>query len=210
MRGPIRTLDGRVGVVNGGRMDTTSPGPSADVTALLRRWSSGDEDALHRLIPLVYDQLRAVAHRRLRSESPGHTLQTTALVHEAYVRLAGAELSFRDRSHFFALAARTMRRVLVDASRARLAVKRGGGAEVVPLGPAALVLADGTDAEEVLELHDALERLEAQDPRKAKIIEAHVFAGMTRDEIAEAVGVSTPTVDRDLRMARAWLARELA
>lgn len=191
-------------------MDTPSPGDRADVTALIRRLTSGDEDALDRLIPLVYDQLRAVAHRRLRSERTGNTLQTTALVHEAYARLAGAELSLRDRAHFFALAARTMRRVLVDSSRARLAEKRGGGAEVVPLGAAALELADGRDAEQVLELHEALERLEAQDPRKAKVIEAHVFAGMTRDEIAEAVGVSTPTVDRDLRLARAWLARELA
>lgn len=182
----------------------------AEVTALIRQWSSGDEDALDRLIPLVYDQLRAVAHRRLRSERPGNTLQTTALVHEAYARLAGAELTLRDRAHFFALAARTMRRVLVDASRARLAGKRGGGAELVSLGAVAVELADGRDAEQVLELHEALERLEAQDPRKAKAIEAHVFAGMTRDEIAEVLGVSTPTVDRDLKMARAWLARELA
>jgi RNA polymerase sigma-70 factor, ECF subfamily len=191
-------------------MNTPSPGDRAEVTALIQMWSSGDEDALDRLIPLVYDQLRAVAHGRLRSERTGNTLQTTALVHEAYARLAGAELNLRDRAHFFAVAARTMRRVLVDASRARLAGKRGGGAEVVPLGAAALELADGSDAENVLELHEALERLEAQDPRKAKVIEAHVFAGMTRDEIAEALGVSTPTVDRDLRMARAWLARELA
>jgi RNA polymerase sigma factor (TIGR02999 family) len=191
-------------------MDTPSSGDRAEVTALIQRWSSGDEDALDRLIPLVYDQLRAVAHGRLRSERTGNTLQTTALVHEAYARLAGAALSLRDRAHFFALAARTMRRVLVDSSRARLAEKRGGGAEVVPLGAAALELADGRDAEDVLELHEALERLEAQDPRKARVIEAHVFAGMTRDEIAEVLGVSTPTVDRDLRMARAWLARELA
>jgi len=191
-------------------MDTPPPGRDGEVTALLQRWSCGDDDALDRLIPLVYDELRAVAHRRLRAERTGHTLQTTALVHEAYARLAGAELSLRDRAHFFALAARTMRRVLVDASRARLAEKRGGHAEVVPLGAAALELADGTDAQEVLELHEALERLEAQDPRKAKVLEAHVFAGMTRDEIAVAVGVSTPTVDRDLKIARAWLARELA
>jgi RNA polymerase sigma factor (TIGR02999 family) len=191
-------------------MDTPSPGDRAEVTALIRRWSSGDQGALDRLIPLVYDQLRVVAHRRLRSEHPGNTLQTTALVHEAYARLAGADLDLRDRAHFFALAARTMRRVLVDSSRARLARKRGGGAEIVPLDAVGLELADGRDAEEVLELHEALERLEAQDPRKAKAIEAHVFAGMTHDEIAEALGVSTTTVDRDLRMARAWLARELA
>lgn len=181
-----------------------------EVTALLQRWSAGDEDALDQLIPLVYDQLRAVAHRRLRSEATGHTLQTTALVHEAYARIVDADVSLRDRSHFFALAARTMRRVLVDAARARLAGKRGGGAEVVPLAVAAVELADGRDAEGVLELHEALERLEAQDPRKANVLEAHVFAGMTRDEIAEALGISTPTVDRDLHFARAWLARELA
>lgn len=182
----------------------------AEVTALLKEWSDGDERALDRLIPLVYDQLRAIAHRRLQSEATGQTLQTTALVHEAYARLANADASLRDRSHFFALAARTMRRILVDAARARLADKRGGGADVVSLDQAAVELADGRNAEDMLELNDALEKLEAHDERKAKVIEAHVFAGMTRDEIAAALGVSTPTVDRDLSFARAWLARELA
>lgn len=190
-------------------MDAT-PDDRTEVTVLLQRWSAGEEGVLDRLIPLVYDHLRAVAHRRLRSEATGHTLQTTDLVHEAYARIVDADVSFQNRAHFYALAARAMRRVLVDSARARRAAKRGGGVEPVPLAVAAVELADGRDAEGILDLHEALERLELQDPRKARVIEAHVFAGMTRDEIAEAVGISTPTVDRDLRVARAWLARELA
>lgn len=176
---------------------------------LLRRWSDGDERALERLIPLVYEQLRGVAHRRLASERTGHTLQTTALVHEAYARIAGADVRLKDRAHFFALAARTMRRILVDYARARVAGKRGAGADVVSFQALSLELADGGPNAEVLELHEALVKLEAQDARKARVVEAHVFGGLTYAETAEALGISAATVDRDLRLAKAWLAREL-
>lgn len=186
-----------------------SSSPQTDVTALLRRWSDGDHRALDRLMPLVYDELRGVAHRRLRGERTGHTFQTTDLVHEAYARLADADLRLTDRAHFFALAARTMRRILVDYARARAAEKRGGDAEPVRLDEISVDLADAGDEAEILALHDALERLEAQDARKAQVIEAHIFGGLTYDETAEALGISAATVDRDLRMARAWLAREL-
>lgn len=163
-------------------------------------------------MPLVYDELRGVAHRRLRAERTGHTLQTADLVHEAYARMADAELRLKDRAHFFALAARTMRRILVDYARARMAEKRGGSARPVPIHQLTVeVAAAGRDPEsaEILALHDALERLEKQDPRKARVIEAHTFGGLTYDETAEALGISPATVDRDLRTARAWLAREL-
>jgi RNA polymerase sigma-70 factor (ECF subfamily) len=189
-------------------MDATPP--SQDVTVLLRRWADGDERALDRLIPLVYDELRGVAHRRLRSEQTGHTLQTTALVHEAYARLAAADFSPNDRAHFFALAARTMRRILVDYVRARRAEKRGGGAQVVSFDDLTVEVPGAESGAEILELHKALEKLEAQDVRKAKVVEAHIFGGLTYEDTARALGISPATVDRDLRLAKAWLARELA
>jgi RNA polymerase sigma factor (TIGR02999 family) len=190
--------------------DAMDAPPPPDVTVLLRRWSDGDEGALHRLLPIVYDQLRGVAHRRLEGERTGHTLQTTALVHEAYARMAGVELRWEDRAHFFALAARTMRRILVDYARARTADKRGGAAVPVSLDALTVeIVGEGGMDADVLALHDALERLEVQDPRKARVVEAHVFGGLTYDETAEALGISAATVDRDLRLAKAWLAREL-
>ena len=181
----------------------------AEVTVLLRRWSDGDERALDRLMPLVYEELRRVAHRRLAAERSDHTLQTTALVHEAYARMAEADLRLQDRAHFFALAARTMRRILVDYARARLAEKRGGGAQAITLDRVSVELADQGEHADILALHEALEALERQDPRKAQVIEAHIFGGLTYDETAAALGISAATVDRDLRMAKAWLAREL-
>ncbi|MDT8341053.1 MAG: ECF-type sigma factor [Longimicrobiales bacterium] len=183
--------------------------PGDDVTLLLRRWSDGDEGALDRLMPLVYDQLRGVAHRRLEGERTGHTLQTTALVHEAYARIADAGLRWQDRAHFFALAARTMRRILVDYARARMAEKRGGASDPVSIDTLTVELADQRRDADVLALHEALERLEAQDERKARVIEAHIFGGLTYEETARALGISPATVDRDLRLAKAWLAREL-
>lgn len=185
------------------------PPNTDDVTVLLRQWADGDERALDRLMPLLYDDLRGVAHRRLRSERTGHTLQTTALVHEAYARLAVADLAPNDRAHFFALAARTMRRILVDYVRARKAEKRGAGAEVVSLDDLTIEVPDDDEGVEILELHAALEKLEAQDARKAKVVEAHIFGGLTYEETGRALGISPATVDRDLRMAKAWLAREL-
>jgi RNA polymerase sigma factor (TIGR02999 family) len=181
----------------------------AEVTALLRRCTDGDTGALDRLMPLVYEELRRVAHRRLAGERTGHTLQTTALVHEAYARMAEADLPLQNRAHFFALAARTMRRILVDYARARLADKRGGGAQAVPLDDLTVELADGGEDAEILALHEALQALERQDERKARVIEAHIFGGLTYDETAAALGISPATVDRDLRLAKAWLAREL-
>ena len=209
-------LDRRASPVKGWTMVVDPTSPSAadrasplDVTILLRRWSDGDERALNRLMPLVYEELRRVAHRRLAGERSGHTLQTTALVHEAYARMADADLRLEDRAHFFALAARTMRRILVDYARARLTEKRGGGAEAVTLDRVSVKLADKGEPAEILALHEALEALERQDSRKAQVVEAHIFGGLTYEETAEALGISPATVARDLQMAKAWLAREL-
>jgi RNA polymerase sigma factor (TIGR02999 family) len=200
---------------------TDPPDPEADgpagpraspeeVTRLLRRWGDGDESALDRLMPLVYDELHRVAHRRLADEHTGHTLQTTELVHEAYARFAGADLRWSDRAHFFALAARTMRRILVDYARARSAAKRGGEGSPVTL-ETSLEAEGGTfHPIDLLALHDALERLAKQDARTAEVVEAHIFGGLTYAETAAALGISPATVDRQLRLAKAWLARELA
>ncbi len=183
------------------------PSPS-EITAFLRQWSDGDRTALDRLVPVVYDQLRHLAHERLRDERPGHTLNTTALVHEAYVRLVEVrQLRFRDRAHFLAMASRVMRRVLVDYARSRNALKRGTGAVPAPLEEALLV--PDSVADIVEELDEALERLEAVDERAARIVEHRYFGGLTLEETGEALGVSVSTVKGDLRFARAWLAREL-
>jgi RNA polymerase sigma factor (TIGR02999 family) len=195
-----------------GEDSTTSVPPAAhEVTRLLHSWSGGERAAIDQLLPLVYDELRGVARRRLGRERHGHTLQATALVHEAYVRLVGSEVEWKDRAHFFALAATTMRRVLVDHARARGADKRGAGAEIVSLDRTLVDLAaQHGDTVDLIDLDRALRALEAQDPRKVKVMEAHVFGGLTYREIAEALGISEATVDRDLRMARAWLARALS
>ncbi len=196
--------------------DTAPPGEghrvgTHEVTGLLHRWSDGDRSALDLLLPIVYDELRVVARRRLGRERAGHTLEATALVHEAYVRLVGSEVEWQDRAHFFALAATTMRRVLVDHARARSAERRGAGVEIVSLDRTGVdPAAERGDTVEIIALDQALRDLEEQDPRKARVMEAHVFGGLTYREIAEAVGISEATVDRDLRMARAWLARALS
>ncbi|MCH9649479.1 MAG: sigma-70 family RNA polymerase sigma factor [Deltaproteobacteria bacterium] len=179
-----------------------------DVTELLDRWGTGDRDALEALIPLVYEELRAVARRRLRSERPGHTLSPTDLVHEAYGRLVEAEVPWQDRVHFFAVAAGTMRRVLVDHARSRTRNKRGGAALRVTLTES--VPLEAGDPEAMLALHRALEKLEAKDSRKARVLELHFFAGLSYAETALALDISEATVDRDLRFARAWLQRELS
>jgi RNA polymerase sigma factor (TIGR02999 family) len=196
------------GEANSGADDRST---THEVTRLLHRWSDGDRAALDRLLPLVYEELRGVARRRIGRERAGHTLQATALVHEAYLRLVGSGVDWKDRAHFFALAATTMRRVLVDHARARGAEKRGAGAEVVSLDRTGLdPAAEQGDTIELIALDAALADLERQDPRKARVVEAHVFGGLTYREIAEALQISEATVDRDLRMARAWLARALA
>ncbi len=180
------------------------------ITSLLRALQDGDRSALDRLAPLVYDKLCAMARARMRRERAGHTLETTALVHEAYLELAAADgIDWRDRAHFFAVAARTMRNVLVDHAERRRTQKRGGGATPITLDSELLALAPA-GGEEILALDAALERLRALDPRKEQVVECRFFAGMTVEETAAVLGVAPATVKRDWEFARAWLHRELA
>ena len=180
----------------------------SEITRLLRRWSEGDADALDRLVPIVYDRLRQLARQRLRG-APGATLDTTGLVHEAYLKLADApQVTLRDRGHFLALASRVMRNLLTDHARARRAAKRGGGAEVLGLVEEAAWMPDD-DLDAVTALDDALRRLEALDARQSRILEQRYFGGLSLEETAAALGVSLATVKRELRSARAWLAAEM-
>jgi RNA polymerase sigma factor (TIGR02999 family) len=180
----------------------------SDVTQVLKRWTEGEEKALDRLMPLVYDQLKRLAHSRLISERDDHTLNTTALVHEAYLRLVDADrIQWKDRAHFFALASRIMRRLLVDYAKKRNAAKRGGLHPHVPLEEERLVSDD--HAERILELNESLEGLEREYPRQARAIEHRYFGGLTNAEIGAVLDVSHATVERDLRFARSWLARSL-
>lgn len=178
-----------------------------DITDLLRRWGEGEAGALDQLFPLMYDRMRQLAHQRLRSEPDG-SLNTTALVHEAYLKLVDSpQVSVRDRGHFLGLASRVMRHLLVDHARARKAVKRGLGATPVPLEEAAWLADDRVDT--ITELDEALQQLEAIDERRTRILEQRYFGGLTLEETAEALGISVATVKRELRSARAWLALEL-
>ncbi|MGE0553582.1 MAG: sigma-70 family RNA polymerase sigma factor [Gemmatimonadales bacterium] len=179
---------------------------SEQITGLLRSWRAGSADALDRLIPLVYGELRAIARRHLGRERPGHTLTTAALVHEAYLDLLGqASVDWKDRVHFFAIASRTMRRVLVWHARKRNAAKRGGGrVEALDEGVAIVPDRDAA-ADELLALDDALERLEAVDPRLCRVVECRHFGGLSVEETAEALSISPATVKRDWQSARAWL-----
>lgn len=164
----------------------------------------GDTDALRRLVPLVYDDLRAIAHGRISGERNDHTLDTTAVVHEAYVRLVEGEgRAWRDRAHFFAVASRVMRHILIDYARMKGAKKRGGGVVPIPLGE--VDAGRAPDFVDVLELHDALERLSMHDERLERIVECRFFGGMSMEETAEALGVSVRTANRDWRRARAYL-----
>lgn len=178
------------------------------VTRLLHEWGGGNKDALDQLMPLVYDQLRKLANRCLNSERAEHTLQATALVNEAYLRLADANLSFTDRVHFYAVAARVLRHILVDHAKGHNRQKRGAGAaklsldEAVQIGPAA--------PGGMVELDDALKLLATHDQRKSDIVELIFFGGLTYDETAAALDISPATVHRELKMAKAWLHRELA
>jgi len=184
---------------------------SGEVTHLLALASRGDRDAVDRLVPILYDELRRIAHVRMRGERTGHTLETTALVHEAYLELAGLnQMEWRDRAHFLALAARAMRRVLIDHAVARNAQKRDGRLRAIPLDEAIdLAVVAGQRADELLALDDALERLAAVSERQARVVECRFFAGMSVEETAEALGTSPATVKRDWTVARAWLHREL-
>src|SRR6266480_4178498 len=178
------------------------------VTELLTRWSDGDEAALAELTPLVYEELRRLAHRQMGAERPNHTLQTTALVNEAYLRLASqSNPRWQNRAHFFAVAARAMRRILVSYARSQRSQKRGGGAPNMELDEAALVSPE--ESQEILDLHEALERLAALDSRKAQVVELKYFGGLNHDEIAEVLKISTVTVRRDWVFAKAWLYNEL-
>src|SRR5436190_8159856 len=178
------------------------------VTALLTRWSQGDDAALAELTPLVYEELRRLAHRQMGRERPDHTLQTTALVNEAYLRLADqTNPRWQNRAHFFAVAARAMRQILVSYARTQQAQKRGGGAFKVDLDEAALVSPE--ESREIVELHEALEQLSALDSRKAQIVELKYFGGLNYDEIAEVLKISRITVRRDWEFAKVWLYTEL-
>lgn len=180
----------------------------ADFTQLLLRWRGGDREVLDQALPLVYDELRRLASARLRGERGGHTLNTTGLVHEAYLRLVDVrQVEWRDRAHFLAMASRTMRRVLIDYAHQRGAAKRGGGGEHVEL-PGDLAGPE-VDLDSLIALNDALERLEAVSARAAKAVELRFFGGLTLEEAAEVLETSAPTVMRDLRFAQAWLAREM-
>lgn len=187
-------------------METSAEHPS--ITQLLRQWGSGDKAALDELMPVVYDQLHKLAARSLRGEHPNHSLAATALVNEAYLRLVDANVAWQDRVHFFAVSARLLRRILVDYARAGHRQKRGGHAEMVPLEEAVLVGPESLAG--LLELDTALKSLAAQDPRKSEIVELLCFGGLTYDETAAALNISPATVHRELKLARAWLHRELS
>lgn len=179
-----------------------------DGTGVPQRWAAGEKEALDQLVPAVYAQLRSLAHQRLRGAAGERSLNTTGLVHEAYLRLVeSAGTAFETRDHFLALASRVMRNVLVDHARARTAAKRGGGAALGELHEE--TWAGDVDLERVTELDEALTRLEQLDERQARMVEQRYFGGLTLEEIADALNLSLATVKRDLRSARAWLAAEL-
>ena len=178
------------------------------VTQLLEHWSHGDDTALAELTPLIYEELRRLAHRHMGGERPDHTLQTTALVNEAYLRLAGqTNPSWQNRAHFFAVAARAMRQILVNYAKSYRAQKRGGGTIKVELDEAAIVSPEQSKA--IVDLHEALERLGTLDSRKARVVELKYFGGLNHGDIAEVMKISTVTVRRDWVFAKAWLYTEL-
>ena len=194
-------------MLNGDPVNATREGPNG-VTGLLVRWSHGDHSALEQLTPIIYDDLLRLARVRLRREYGQHTLEPTGLVHEAYLRLADqTKLHAEDRAHFYAIAANTMRRVLIEHARKRLAQKRGGGVRVT--------LQTGMDiaeqrAPDVIVLDDALRRLAEIDERKSRAIELKFFGGMTTEEIGLVLGISVATVGRELRLGQAWMRREMS
>jgi RNA polymerase sigma factor (TIGR02999 family) len=186
----------------------TRPAGAQEVTQLLTDWGHGDQTALQKLTPLVYEKLRRLAHRYMEGQPPDHALQTTALVHEAYLRLVDqSRPSFTNRSHFFAVAATAMRQILVDYARTAQRQRRGAGASKVELDEAAVISPEQSDA--ILDLNDALERLASLDSRAAHGVELRYFGGLNQDEIAEVLKVSTVTVRRDWAFSKAWLYQEL-
>jgi RNA polymerase sigma-70 factor (ECF subfamily) len=188
-------------------MNAPSPSPQ-EVTQLLAHWSQGDDDALAELTPLVYEELRRLAHHFMDGQRLDHTLQTTALVNEAYLRLADqTNPSWQSRAHFFAVAARAMRQILVNYAESHRSQKRGGGALKVELDEVALVSPE--ESTEIVNLHEALERLATLDSRKAQVVELKYFGGLNYDEMAEVLKISRVTVRRDWEFAKAWLYKEL-
>jgi RNA polymerase sigma factor (TIGR02999 family) len=182
---------------------------SPDVTQLLKDWSGGDEAAADRLMPLVHEELRRLAHQYMRRENPGHTLQTSALVNEAYVRLVDqSKIQWESRAHFFGIAARLMRQILVDQARRKNFAKRGGGAIRVSLDSANAIAQE--QSANVMALDEALKTLEQTDLRKSQIVELRFFGGMSIEETAEALNVSPGTVMRDWTFARAWLRNKMS
>jgi len=181
-----------------------------EVTQLLIDWSNGDSRAIDKLMPLVYRELRQLARRYLKGEREGHTLQTTALVHEAYLKLIDQKrVRWQSRAHFFAIAAQAMRRILVDHARNRLAAKRGGNEQKISLDEGVIDVSDER-ASGLVALDEALKRLAERDPQKSQLVELRFFGGLSIEETAEAMGVSTATVIRQWRMAKAWLYKEVS
>jgi RNA polymerase sigma factor (TIGR02999 family) len=188
------------------KMKTTS---SIEVTELLQAWGSGDKEALDKLLPIVYAELHRLASAYMRKENPAHTLQTSALVNEAYIKLVDQKnVRWQNRAHFFGIAAQLMRRILVDHARSRTRMKRGAGDKKLSLNEAAIVTNDS--AESFLSLDDALKRLAEIDAKKSRIVEMKIFCGLNMKEIAEVEKVSPSTVEREWRKAKAWLHREIA
>jgi RNA polymerase sigma factor (TIGR02999 family) len=192
-------------VYNSGIEATTQ---ATEITRLLRAWGGGDHAALEQLAPLVYGELRQLARRHMRRESPGHTLQTTALINEAYLRLVGGtDIAWQDRVHFFAVSAQIMRRILVDAARARVTARRGGLAPRLNLDED--LDASPRRARELIALDDSLSALAQMDPRKARVIELRFFGGLSVEEAAEVLKISPQSVMRDWKLAKVWLGREM-
>jgi RNA polymerase sigma factor (TIGR02999 family) len=182
--------------------------PSHRVTQLLMDWSHGDDSALTELTPLVYEELRRLAHHFMEGQRPGHTLQTTVLVNEAYLRLADqTNPNWQNRAHFFAVAARAMRQILVNYAKSSRAQKRGGGAVRIELDESAILSPE--QSKEIVDLHEALDRLGTLDSRKARVVELKYFGGLNYDEMAEVLKISPVTVRRDWRFAKAWLYTQL-
>ena len=179
-----------------------------EITQLLRDWSNGDEVALNELMPMVYNQLHQMANQYMRSQPSGHTLQPTALIHEAYVKLAGSDQDWKNRAHFFGVASQAMRHILVDHVRSRRSLKRGSDPDRVPIEESILVSSER--AEGLVELDEALTRLSALDERKGRVVELKYFGGLSTDEIGEVLGIASKTVTRDWQFARTWLLRELS
>jgi RNA polymerase sigma factor (TIGR02999 family) len=185
------------------------PATQFPLTQLLEDWCNGDESVPDKLFALVYQELKRIARRHLRKEAPGHTLQTTALVNEAYLRLVDQKrVSWQNRAHFYAIAAQTMRRILVDHARSQARLKRGGAVSKVSLDETAV--ASGGEAVELLALDEALQGLAKIDPRRSKVVELRFFGGLNNSEIAEVLKIAPNTVIRDWNMARAWLYHEMS